>query len=162
MDTRDAIKAGKRFAILPKYNYVENETARQVQAFAQAEWDASYTLDDFISTLEYAWLLESDESGHSRVFWGNNNRWWIFFYHNYNANDYTSEFTWSSMLLERWLLTEAEVNDPLRTPPDKLTKRLREQAKSNPDEFRERLRRRTPDLAHLHDSPHFGIVEREI
>ncbi len=73
----------------------------------------------------------------------------------------------ASELYKRWLLSENEITFtddkfPRHVSASSLREQLFELAKSNPDEAKRRLKEATPQYAHLHDSPHFGILEKPI
>ena len=155
------IQVDKKFPFVHRPQ-VDRQLAQEVRDYARAEGTASYTLDDYIKTLGSGWRIDGEWGQYSDVSWGRDDkRWYVFNFHNDTSNDSIGTPA-ARTLLDKWLLTEGNVSNPLDTPPDTLTKKLIEEARINPDKIRDRLKAYTPDLARLHNSPHFGILEKEV
>lgn len=157
---------------------INPQLPQEVREFAQAESAETYTLDDFLSsehdsnaTLN---TIMFNDSGYNRVLGKTLLQWRMMRYWEYSEskpeNDewavvegpIMSRLATANEILAQWLLKEGEIKNPLYTAPKQLTTRIIALAKEEPQEVRERLRAKTSYLTLLHDSLHFGILEKEI
>ena len=157
--TLDTVVDGRTYGIFPRNKYVLNETARQIQAYARSESPLSYTLDDF--------MYYTDDK-RSDVFEWHGDRWMSYYWEeDFEGGQFfkvRKKYSQPSDddILHHWLLSSNEIASPQRTPKRDITRTLIDVAKANPQLIRERLKRRLENATTLHNSPHFGILEREV
>ena len=135
-----------------------SDTFKEAREYARFEAGKSYTLNDYLPTINNSgwigseWVLSGESYG-----WKHGTP--------IGFPDYTETINYDNppeSILSRNLLSFAEVPDPVHTSPETLKAKLLEIVASSPSLIIDRLKARIPELRHLHDSPHFGILEKPI
>lgn len=176
LNPRDEVKKSRIFPPWSKTELVTSKFAELVRQYAAFEYSATYTLNDHIASIgskgdHETWYRYDLPEGYwvrvrEVVREPTPGGWLPATSHDWSRYDGGTDIVTIRAdeieILNLWLSTKEESQDPLHTSPTILTDRLRELAVLKPDEIRERLRVRTPHLSHLHDSPHLGILEREV
>ena len=166
--------------VLPK-----NPIMLEIVNFAKKEYDSSFTLEDYLHYYRltephvWAYRLTDDvvwEKDIGRKYehvpgpskWEHDTGHW-FEYPGESIPVHLPEFIRceDQKFYKRWLLTEDELTSNIDEFPKEFkyfdfVTHLRKIAELKPATISARLQLRTPNLAHIHDSPHFGIVEKPI
>lgn len=187
LPVRNSIKVPRSFPLLPpKSVEVDNPIMVETVAFARAEARNSYTLSDYIVRPPMNTFVHQNTTG---IYELDDEDVWKFPYtvkfttsheeeifeagHYFKTGhivetDYEyQEFQVASpRFYERWLFSDDEfssfIGDKKRISDFEMAEELERRALLDPEKYRERLKAVTPFLAHIHDSPHFGILETPI